>query len=73
LRLNKYGALVEIENGVSGLCHISEFGTADRMREKLEVGTAYPFQITLFEPKERRMTLSYLGEGVKAPELPKAE
>ncbi|MBI2023932.1 S1 RNA-binding domain-containing protein [Candidatus Giovannonibacteria bacterium] len=73
LRFNKYGALVAIEDGVSGLCHISEFGSADKMREKMEMGAIYPFQITLFEPKERRMTLSYLGEEAKAPELPKAE
>jgi len=84
LRFNKYGSLIEVENGVSGLCHISEFSTGDKMREKLEIGRTYPFQITLFEPKERRMTLSYLGEEArldspsearqgKAPELPKAE
>lgn len=73
LRFNKYGALVEIQNGVSGLCHISEFGSGDKMREKLEPNSTYPFQITLFEPKERRMTLSYLGDGAKAPEMPKAE
>ena len=72
LRFNKYGALVEIEAGVSGLSHISEFGSPDKMREKLQVGATYPFQITLFEPKERRMTLSYLGEDAKAPELPKS-
>jgi len=73
LRFNKYGSLIEVENGVSGLCHISEFSTGDKMREKLEIGRTYPFQITLFEPKERRMTLSYLGEDAKAPEAPKAE
>ncbi|KKW34168.1 MAG: RNA binding S1 domain protein [Candidatus Giovannonibacteria bacterium GW2011_GWA2_53_7] len=62
LRFNKYGALVSIEEGVAGLCHISEFGSVDKMREKLEVGKTCPFQITLFEPKERRLTLSYLGD-----------
>ncbi|OGF65955.1 hypothetical protein A3I27_04885 [Candidatus Giovannonibacteria bacterium RIFCSPLOWO2_02_FULL_43_11b] len=71
LRFNKYGSLIEVENGVSGLCHISEFSTGDKMREKLEIGQTYPFQITLFESRERRMTLSYLGEDAKAPEAPK--
>ena len=65
LRFNKYGVLVAIAEGVSGLCHISEFGTEKQMREKLEIGGKYPFQITLFEPKERRMTLSWLGDEVK--------
>src|SRR3989344_890282 len=45
LRFNKYGSLIEVENGVSGLCHISEFSTGDKMREKLEIGRTYPFQI----------------------------
>ncbi len=62
LRFNKYGALISIEEGVAGLSHISEFGSERQMREKLELGRAYPFQITLFEPKERRLTLSYLGD-----------
>lgn len=65
LRFNKYGALVAIAEGVSGLCHISEFGSDKAMREKVEGGKKYPFQITLFEPKERRMTLSYLGDEAK--------
>lgn len=73
LRFNKYGALVSIEDGVSGLCHISEFGSSEKMREKLEIARTYPFQITLFEPKERRMTLSFLGEEPKAPEISKVE
>ncbi len=62
LRFNKYGALIAIAEGVSGLSHISEFGSIEKMKEKLEVGKTYPFQITLFEPKDRRMTLSYLGD-----------
>lgn len=65
IRLNRYGALVAIEEGVAGLVHISEFGTEKTMREKIELGKTYPFQITLFEPKERRMTLAYLGEEAK--------
>ncbi|MBI2610190.1 S1 RNA-binding domain-containing protein [Candidatus Giovannonibacteria bacterium] len=72
LRFNKYGALIAIEEGVSGLCHISEFGSEKQMRDKLELGGKYPFQITLFEPKERRLTLSYLGDEAKAKEETKA-
>ncbi|HBT81460.1 hypothetical protein A2757_00025 [Candidatus Giovannonibacteria bacterium RIFCSPHIGHO2_01_FULL_48_47] len=70
LRFNKYGALVAIAEGVSGLSHISEFGSIDKMKEKLEVGKTYPFQITLFEPKDRRMTLSYLGDEAVKKEIP---
>jgi hypothetical protein len=37
--------------------HISEFGSEEELRAKLELGKVYPFTITFFEPKERRMTL----------------
>lgn len=60
IRLNRYGVLVAIEEGVAGLVHISEFGSEKEMREKIEIGKTYPFQITLFESKERRLTLAYL-------------
>ena len=66
IRLNRYGALVAVEEGMAGLSHISEFGTERAMREKIELGKTSPFQITLFEPKERKMTLVYLGDEEKA-------
>ncbi len=57
IKYNKHGALASVEEGVAGLVHISEFGTEEDLRGKLELGKVYPFTITLFEPKERRMTL----------------
>lgn len=57
IKYNKHGALASIEEGVAGLVHISEFKDEADLRSKLELGKVYPFTITLFEPKERRMTL----------------
>ena len=57
IKYNKHGALASIEEGVAGLVHISEFGSEDELRAKLELGKVYQFTITFFEPKERRMTL----------------
>jgi len=57
IKYNKHGALASIEEGVAGLVHISEFANEDELRAKLELGKVYPFTITFFEPKERRMTL----------------
>lgn len=57
IKYNKHGALASIEEGVAGLVHISEFKDEADLRAKLELGKVYPFTITLFEPKERRMTL----------------
>ena len=68
IKFNQYGALVSIEEGVSGLVHVSEFGSEEKLREKLELGKTYPFQITLFEPKEQKMTLSFLDKEKAAEE-----
>lgn len=57
IKYNKHGALASIEEGVAGLVHVSEFGSEDDLRSKLQLGNVYPFVITFFEPKERRMTL----------------
>ncbi|HVU75322.1 MAG TPA: S1 RNA-binding domain-containing protein [Candidatus Paceibacterota bacterium] len=57
IKYNKHGALASIEEGVAGLVHVSEFGTEQELRQKLELGKVYPFTISLFEPKDRRMTL----------------
>lgn len=62
IKYNKHGALASIEEGVAGLVHISEFASEDALRSALELGKVYPFTIKLFEPKERRMTLSYAGK-----------
>jgi small subunit ribosomal protein S1 len=60
IKFNKHGALVSIEEGVAGLAHISEFGSEDKLKEKLELGKTYNFQITFLEPKDQRMTLTFL-------------
>lgn len=62
IKYNKHGALASIEEGVAGLVHISEFGSPAELREALELGKSYPFQITLFEPKDQRMTLTFAGK-----------
>ncbi|MBU6431355.1 S1 RNA-binding domain-containing protein [Patescibacteria group bacterium] len=59
IRFNKYGALASIEEGVAGLVHISEFGSEAKLKENLELGKSYPFKITIFDPKDQKMTLSY--------------
>lgn len=61
IKYNKHGALASIEEGVAGLVHVSEFGSEEKLRLALELGRTYDFKITIFEPKEQRMTLSYAG------------
>lgn len=59
IKYNKHGALASIEEGVAGLVHVSEFGGSEQLREKLSLGSSYPFTITLFDPNEHKMTLSF--------------
>lgn len=59
IKYNKHGALASIEEGVAGLVHISEFEKEENLKTALSLGNVYKFKITLFEPSEQRMTLSY--------------
>jgi len=59
IKYNKYGALASIEEGVAGLVHVSEFENEQTLKDTLGLGKVYKFQITLFDPKEHKMTLSF--------------
>jgi len=61
VRFNQYGALVCLSKGVCGLVHISEFTSDQEMKGKLGVNKKYPFQITLFDPNEHKLTFSFLN------------
>lgn len=65
IKYNKHGALASIEEGIAGLVHISEFGSEDKLRSKLELGKTYPFKITLFDPKDQKMALSFIDKEKK--------
>lgn len=62
IKFNKHGALASINEGVAGLVHISEFASEEKMKEALSLGKVYDFAITFFEPKEQRMTLTYISK-----------
>ena len=61
IKFNKHGALASIEEGVAGLVHVSEFGSEEKLRKTLELGKSYDFKISLFDPKDQKMALSYAG------------
>lgn len=63
IKYNKHGALASIEEGVAGLVHLSEFENNEaKLRSSLELGKTYKFKITLFDPKEQKMALSYVNK-----------
>ena len=64
-KLNPFGAFIEITSKIQGLCHISEFGTREKMEQSLEVGKKYDFQILSIEPKEYRISLKLVEDKEK--------
>ncbi|MDP2664508.1 MAG: S1 RNA-binding domain-containing protein [bacterium] len=74
-KLNPFGAFVEVEAKIQGLCHISEFGTREKMESSISVGNTYQFQILDINIQEHRMSLKLVEEGtpLKTTEEPKAK
>ncbi len=52
-----FGSFVELESGIQGLCHISEFGTKEKMEKELEVGKKYEFEILSMDADDHRLSL----------------
>jgi len=63
-KFNKYGAFVKLvpHEGLSGLSHVSEFETIQKMRELIEIGKSYPFQVVVFNPEHHKLSLAFLGK-----------
>jgi len=57
IKFNPFGAFVQIKPRVQGLIHISEFGNEEKMKEKIEIGKNYNFEISAIDPDEHRMIL----------------
>ncbi len=60
IKFSAFGAFIEVSPKIRGLCHISEFGSAQKMEELLKPGEIYDFQVLLIEPKEHRMSLKLI-------------
>lgn len=58
IRFNKHGALVSVEEGVSGLLHVSEFGSEENMKKALSLGKICHCFTSTFDAKEEKMILT---------------
>lgn len=74
-KLNKYGAFVKLNDhdGLSGLSHVSEFESAQKMKETVEIGKSYPFQVVVFQPDHHKLSLAFLGKEQASKEEKKSE
>jgi small subunit ribosomal protein S1 len=64
-----FGVFVELQEGIEGLCHVSEMGNepGGRGNVKLEVGSEHEFRVIRLSPEDRKIGLS-MKEA--APPLP---
>jgi small subunit ribosomal protein S1 len=61
VRHAQFGVFIEIEEGIEGLCHLSEFEDADnktKLEERFPIGAALDFKIIKLSPGDRKIGLS---------------
>ena len=56
-KFNPFGAVIELEGGIQGLIHISEFGGTDEMKKALVPKETNKFVIDSVKPEEKRIIL----------------
>jgi small subunit ribosomal protein S1 len=60
--MTNFGAFVELDEGIEGLIHVSEFDDTPRAGKdgkiELTVGESYPMKIIKLAPAERKIGLS---------------
>jgi small subunit ribosomal protein S1 len=68
-RVAPFGAFVELEEGIEGLCHVSEFEDAQGRGEgaKVEVGSEFEFRVIRLSARERKIALSLKEPAAAAP------
>ncbi|HAH04731.1 MAG: RNA binding S1 domain protein [Parcubacteria group bacterium GW2011_GWA2_43_17] len=61
LKLNPFGAFVELDKDIHGLAHISELGGINHPEELMLEGKTYDFTIISIEPENHRLGLALKG------------
>lgn len=56
-KYNPFGAVINLDGGMQGLIHVSEFGGVDDMKKAIIPGESYAFIIDSVRPEEKRITL----------------
>jgi small subunit ribosomal protein S1 len=68
-RFANFGAFVEIEDGIEGLCHVSELseGHVDKPEDAVQVGQTLQFKILKMDPEAKKIGLSVRAVGKDEP------
>jgi small subunit ribosomal protein S1 len=76
MRLETFGAFIEVAPGLEGLAHISELGAGRRInhpREVLEVGQEVDVTVLGVDPGKRRISLSLQEQGAREERAERSE
>lgn len=66
VRVQDFGAFVELEPGIEALAHVSTFpptGTPDGWKKTIPVGTASRFEVLSVDPERKRIGVAMFEEG----------
>jgi len=56
-KLNPFGAVINLEGGLQGMIHVSEFGGGEEMKKELVIGESRPFVVDSVKQEEKRIAL----------------
>jgi len=67
-KLNPFGAFIKLDDDITGLIHVSEFGSVEELKKELTPGETHPFLIDSVKADEKRIILKLSGreDGIKA-------
>lgn len=65
VRFANFGAFVEIEEGIEGLCHVSELSDerVEKPEDAVKIGQVLPFKILKLDPGQKKIGLSARAVG----------
>ncbi len=56
-KITPFGAFIKLTDDIMGLIHVSEFGSLDELKSKLEKDSVHEFLIDSVKPEEKRIVL----------------
>ena len=65
VRFANFGAFVEIEEGIEGLCHVSELSDerVEKPEDAVKIGQVLPFKVLKLDPGQKKIGLSARAVG----------
>ncbi|HXU39308.1 MAG TPA: 30S ribosomal protein S1 [Blastocatellia bacterium] len=65
VRFANFGAFVEIEEGIEGLCHVSELSDSrvEKPEDAVKIGQTLPFKVLKLDPAQKKIGLSARAVG----------